>query len=49
MATASSVDGPVIVTDGVAGAAFYSDEIQAGVDLNGDGMIDDIVVRYFRF
>jgi len=49
MATSSSVAGPVIVTDGSRGAAFLSSEFQAGIDFNGDGDSNDLVVRYFLF
>jgi hypothetical protein len=47
MATSSNIDGPVIFTDGVRGAAFLSSELQAGLDFNGDGDQDDLVIRYF--
>lgn len=47
MATSSNVDGPVIFTDGVRGAAFLSSEAQAGLDFNGDGDQVDLVIRYF--
>ncbi|HEX6885370.1 MAG TPA: hypothetical protein VF530_18490 [Planctomycetota bacterium] len=47
--TASLVSGPVLITDRVAGGAFFSDEALAGVDFNDDGDTGDVVVRYFRF
>ena len=47
MATSSNIDGPVIITDGVRGAAFLSSEAQAGLDFNGDGDTNDLVVRHF--
>ncbi len=49
MATSSNVQGPVIVTDGLFGAAFLSSEAMAGMDLNGDGDMTDLVVQHFLF
>jgi hypothetical protein len=48
MATASSIAGQVIVTDGQFSAAFLSSELDAGIDFNADGDMTDIVVRWFR-
>jgi hypothetical protein len=48
MATASTLPGPVIVTDRLRSVAFYSSEQQAGIDFNADGDMTDIVVRWFR-
>lgn len=47
--TASLISGPVLITDRVAGAAFFADEAMASVDFNADGDTGDVVVRYFRF
>jgi hypothetical protein len=49
LGTASLVPGPVLITDRVAGGAFFTDEAMAGVDLNADGDMGDVVLRYFRF
>ena len=49
MATSHPQDGPVIITDGLRGAAFLCSELMAGVDLNGDGDPNDTLVRYFAF
>lgn len=49
MGNSSALGGPVIVTDGVNGGAFVSDERMDGMDRNGDGDADDFVVLYFRF
>jgi hypothetical protein len=49
MGDASTVPGPLLFTDGVAGGAFFSDETMAGEDLNGDGDADDLVVSHFVF
>ncbi len=49
MSTANSVDGLVIFTDGLQGGAFFASEVMDGKDINGDGMVGDLVVRYFRF
>jgi hypothetical protein len=49
MATSSALTGPVIVSDGEQGAAFVSSELGAGLDFNGDGDTNDLVVRYFTF
>ncbi len=40
---------PAIITDGDRGGVFISDEALAGVDLNGDGDLSDLVPRYFLF
>ena len=47
MATSSNIDGPSIITDGLRGAAFLSSEAQAGIDFNGDGDTQDLVIRFF--
>jgi hypothetical protein len=49
MSVATSLDEPVLYSDGVALCAFHCDEAQAGEDLNGDGDQLDFVLRYFRF
>jgi hypothetical protein len=52
MATASSLPGsenPVVVTDGVNGGVFIASEFEAQVDFNGDGDMNDLVPRWFRF
>ncbi len=49
MATSSGLQGFVIETDGARGAGFFSSEFQAGLDFNGDGDTNDLVVRYFLF
>ena len=49
MGTAHAQEGPVVVTDGLDGAAFLASEIMARVDFNGDGDTNDTVVRYFDF
>jgi hypothetical protein len=49
MATSSGASGPVVFTDGLEAAALFTSEPAAGVDLNGDGDDDDLVVRYFAF
>ena len=49
MATSSIIPGPVVVTDGTLGAAFFADESLTGEDYNENGFAFDIVVRYFTF
>jgi len=49
MEVSSDVPGPAIITDGLnLGAAFFSSEAMSGEDLNGDGDLLDLIVRYFR-
>ncbi len=47
MGTSSNIDGPVIFTDGERAAAFLSSESMAGLDFNGDGDTNDLVIRHF--
>lgn len=48
MSVSSSLPGPAIVTDDNArGAAFFVSEAMEGMDLNGDGDTNDLIVRYF--
>ncbi|MEO0649346.1 MAG: hypothetical protein AAFZ65_01550 [Planctomycetota bacterium] len=42
----AGVEAPV-VTDGSRGALIYTDENEAGEDLNGDGVIGGLAVRFF--
>lgn len=42
-------DDPVVVTDGLVGAAFLAQEAVEQDDLNGDGDTSDFVIRHFRF
>ena len=49
MEVSSLVPGPAIYTDGLdAGAAFFSSEAFADEDLNGDGDLLDVIVRWFE-
>jgi hypothetical protein len=48
MEESSFVPGPAIITDLLnAGAAFFVSEAMAGEDLNEDGDLSDLIVRYF--
>jgi hypothetical protein len=48
MSSLAPAPAPVLVTDGVRGALFYVDEALAQADLNGDGAIGGLAVRWFR-
>ena len=39
---------PAIETDGMLGAAFFASEAMEGADLNNDGDMTDLVLRWFR-
>ena len=47
--TANLVGEPTIYDDGLFGAVFFADEVAADADLNGDGTISGLALRFFRF
>ncbi len=48
MAQIRRSDAPPIVTDGGRGAFLFTDEVEVGQDINGDGAIAGLALRYFR-